>query len=265
MPPHLAPHLFCSTPLPMLSPMDWAIPVARLDTILWTIISVVERVEKWKVSMINIILGAGRMVSTSRRFRNVKKGEKRDYLRGFGYQGGASREGWHRGVAELGFGKGFKEELARPGVWTMGLGAFGETLPYYENKAYIDNTKKDKWGQPVLAIDCEFKENEHKMRKDMMNDAAEMLDAAGAKNVKSFDGGSFPGMAIHEMGTARMGRDPKTSVLNAHNQMHDVPNVFITDGACMASTACQNPSLTYMALTARACDYAVKELKRQNI
>ena len=199
------------------------------------------------------------------RFRNVKKGEKRDYLRGFGFQGGASRQGWQRGVAELGFGKGFKEELSRPGVWTMGLGGFGETLPYYENKVYIDKSKTDKWGQPVLAIDCEFKENEHNMRKDMVNDAAEMLDAAGAKNVKTFDGGSFPGMAIHEMGTARMGRDPKTSVLNAFNQMHEVPNVFITDGSCMASTACQNPSLTYMALTARACDFAVKELNRRNI
>ncbi len=199
------------------------------------------------------------------RFRNIKKGEKRDYLRGFGYQGGASRQGWQRGIAEFGFGKGFKEELSRPGVWTMGLGGFGETLPYYENQVTIDKTKTDKWGQPVLAIDCEFKENEHNMRKDMINDAAEMLDVAGAKNVKTYDGGSFPGMAIHEMGTARMGRDPKTSVLNAFNQMHDVPNVFVTDGSCMTSAACQNPSLTYMALTARACDYAVKELKRQNL
>lgn len=198
------------------------------------------------------------------RFRNLGK-EKRDYIRGFGYQGGASREGWQRGVAEMGFGADFKEEISRPGVWTMGLGGFGETLPYYENKVTLDYSKKDKWGLPVLNIDCEFRENEKKMRQDMMNDAAEMLEAAGCKNVKTFDAGSWPGMAIHEMGTARMGRDPKTSVLNAFNQMHDVKNVFITDGSCMASTACQNPSLTYMALTARAADYAVRELKKGNI
>jgi choline dehydrogenase-like flavoprotein len=198
------------------------------------------------------------------RFRNLGK-EKRDYIRGFGYQGGASREGWQRGVAEMGFGADFKEEISRPGVWTMGLGGFGETLPYYENKVTLDYSKKDKWGLPVLNIDCEFRENEKKMRQDMMNDAAEMLEAAGCKNVKTFDNGSWPGMAIHEMGTARMGRDPKTSVLNAFNQMHDVKNVFITDGSCMASTACQNPSLTYMALTARAADYAVRELKKGNI
>ena len=198
------------------------------------------------------------------RFRNLGK-EKRDYIRGFGYQGGASREGWQRGVAEMGFGADFKEEISRPGVWMMGLGGFGETLPYYENKVTLDYSKKDKWGLPVLNIDCEFRENEKKMRQDMMNDAAEMLEAAGCKNVKTFDNGSWPGMAIHEMGTARMGRDPKTSVLNAFNQMHDVKNVFITDGSCMASTACQNPSLTYMALTARAADYAVRELKKGNI
>lgn len=198
------------------------------------------------------------------RFRNIGK-EKRDYIRGFGYQGGASRENWQRGVAEMGFGADFKEEISRPGIWTMGLGGFGETLPYYENKVTLDYSKKDKWGLPVLNIDCAFRENEKKMRQDMMNDAAEMLEAAGCKNVKTFDAGSWPGMAIHEMGTARMGRDPKTSVLNAFNQMHDVKNVFITDGACMASSACQNPSLTYMALTARAADYAVKELKKGNI
>jgi len=147
----------------------------------------------------------------------------------------------------------------------MGLGGFGEALPYFENKVYIDKSKKDKWGQPVLAIDCEFKDNERKMRVDMMNDAAEMLEAAGAKDVKTFDNGSAPGMAIHEMGTARMGHDPKTSVLNKWNQMHEVKNVFVTDGSCMGSAACQNPSLTYMALTARACDFAVSELKKGNL
>lgn len=198
------------------------------------------------------------------RFRNVGN-DKRDYLRGFGYQGGASRTGWQRDVAELSFGADLKEEITKPGPWKMGLGGFGETLPYFENKVSLDKTRKDKWGQYVLAIDCEFKDNEKKMRVDMQNDAAEMLEAAGIKDVKTYDNGSFPGMAIHEMGTARMGNDPKTSVLNKWNQMHDVPNVFITDGSCMVSTACQNPSLTYMALTARACDHAVSELKKMNI
>ncbi len=198
------------------------------------------------------------------RFRNIGN-DKRDYVRGFGYQGGASRTGWQRDVAEMSFGADFKESAALPGPWKMGLGGFAETLPYFENKVTLDKTKKDKWGQPVLAIDCEFKDNEKKMRIDMMNDAAEMLEAAGMKDVATYDNGSFPGMAIHEMGTARMGNDPKTSVLNKWNQMHDVKNVFVTDGSCMDSTACQNPSLTYMALTARACDYAVSEMKKNNL
>lgn len=198
------------------------------------------------------------------RYRNVGN-DKRDYIRGFGYQGGASRSGWHNDIAELAFGGDFKDLISTPGNWNMGLGGFGETLPFHKNHVYIDKTKKDKWGQPVLAIDCEFGENEAKMRVDMMNDAAEMLEDAGIKNVKTYDNGSEPGMAIHEMGTARMGLDPKTSVLNKWNQMHEVKNVFVTDGSCMTSAACQNPSLTYMALTARACDFAVKELKKGNL
>ncbi|MCC6459890.1 MAG: GMC family oxidoreductase [Saprospiraceae bacterium] len=198
------------------------------------------------------------------RYRNLF-GEKRDYLRGFGYQGGASREGWSREVAELNIGGAFKDALCEPGQWSIGLGGFGEMLPYFENRVFIDNSKKDKWGQSVLAIDCEIKENELSMRKDMKNDAAEMLEAAGHKNVSIHDNGSFPGMAIHEMGTARMGKDPKTSVLNRWNQMHDAPNVFVTDGACMTSASCENPSLTYMALTARAVDHAVSELKKGNL
>lgn len=147
----------------------------------------------------------------------------------------------------------------------MGISGFGEALPYYENHVSLDKNKKDKWGIPQLSIDCEFKENEQKMRVEMQQDAIEMLENAGVKNVKGFDHDSFPGMAIHEMGTARMGHDPKTSVLNKWNQMHEVKNVFVTDGSCMTSSACQNPSLTYMALTARACDFAVKELKNLNI
>jgi choline dehydrogenase-like flavoprotein len=198
------------------------------------------------------------------RFRNLN-GDKRDYIRGFGYQGGGSRQGWSRNVAELGIGAELKDELTEPGQWTMGMTGFGETLPYHENKVTLDKTKKDKWGLNVLAIDAETKENEKKMRKDMMSDAAEMLEIAGIKNVKPFDNDYALGMGIHEMGTARMGRDPKTSVLNGNNQMWDCKNVFVTDGACMTSAACQNPSLTYMALTARAADFALAELKKGNI
>lgn len=198
------------------------------------------------------------------RFRNIN-GDKRDYLRGFGYQGAASRQGWSRNVAELGIGADLKEALSEPGQWTMGIGGFGETLPYHENRIFLDKTVKDKWGLPVLSIDAEIKENEKKMRKDMVADAVEMLENAGVKNVKGNDGDYGLGMGIHEMGTARMGRDAKTSVLNEHNQVWDCKNVFVTDGACMTSAACQNPSLTYMALTARAADFAVSELKKGNL
>jgi choline dehydrogenase-like flavoprotein len=198
------------------------------------------------------------------RYRNLF-GDKRDYIRGFGYQGSASRQGWSREIAEYNIGAEFKDALTEPGQWTMGIGGFGETLPYHENKVTLDKTRKDKWGLNVLAIDCELKENELKMRKDMLEDAKEMLTAAGVKDVQGRDGDGVLGRGIHEMGTARMGRDPKTSVLNEWNQVWDAKNVFVTDGACMTSAACQNPSLTYMALTARACDYAVKELKKMNI
>ena len=198
------------------------------------------------------------------RYRNIGN-DKRDYLRGFGYQGGGSRQSWNRGVNDMSFGSDYKDAMTKPGPWTMNLGGFGETLPYHENKMYLDPTTKDKWGIPVVVFDAEFKENEKKMRKDMMEDAKEMLESAGLKNVRAFDNGSYPGMAIHEMGTARMGRDPKTSVLNGNNQLHGVKNVFVTDGACMTSTSCVNPSLTYMALTARAADFAVKEIKKHNL
>ncbi len=142
---------------------------------------------------------------------------------------------------------------------------FGECLPYHENKVTMNYDKLDIHGLPTLTIDCEFKDNEKTMRVDMANAAAEMLEAAGFKNVQTYDLFANPGNGIHEMGTARMGRDPKTSVLNAFNQVHASKNVFVTDGACMTSAACQNPSLTYMALTARAADHAVKELKRGNL
>jgi choline dehydrogenase-like flavoprotein len=198
------------------------------------------------------------------RYRNLF-GEQRDYLRGFGYQGSASRLGWERAVRELGVGADFKDRMAEPGEWRIGATAFGEMLPVHENRIDMDEDRTDKWGLPVLKFDCETGENEALMRVDMANDMAEMLDAAGVSHVETYEGEYYPGMGIHEMGTARMGHDPKTSVLNRWNQVWDAPNVFVTDGACMTSAACQNPSLTYMALTARAADYAVQELKRGNI
>jgi len=198
------------------------------------------------------------------RYRNFF-GDKREYLRGFGYQGSASRQGWERAVAELGVGAAFKDQMTTPGPWRIGGTAFGEMLPNHANRISLDATKTDKWGLPVLAIDCATGENERLMRRDMMNDLAEMLEATGVKDLRVYDNGSFPGMGIHEMGTARMGRDPKTSVLNAHNQVWDCTNVFVTDGSCMVSSGCQNPSLTYMALTARAAAFAVDELKRGSL
>ena len=197
------------------------------------------------------------------RFRNINdQTAQKDYVRGFGYQGGAGRG---RIDIQEGIGGDYKESLTEPGKWTMGIGSWGEHLPYYENKMTLNKDKKDNWGLPTIDIDCEFKENEKAMRKDMMDSAKEMLEKAGLKNVSTYDSAPAPGFCIHEMGTARMGKDSKTSVLNGNNQMHEVNNVFITDGACMASSACQNPSVTYMALTARACDFAVTELKKGNI
>ena len=197
------------------------------------------------------------------RFVNLGDGktDKKDYVRGFGYQGGASRQGWSRGIAELSYGKKLKEELLKPGKWTIGMLGFGECLPYHENKMTLNYDNLDQWGLPIVDFDCEFKENENKMRADMQNEAIVMLTKAGFKNVRGYDNPSFPGNGIHEMGTARMGRDPKTSVLNKHNQIHAVKNVYVTDGACMTSSSCQNPSLTYMALTARAAKHAVEQLK----
>ncbi len=198
------------------------------------------------------------------RFRNIN-GEKRDYLRGFGYQGSGSRQGWSRNIAELNIGVELKESLSEPGAWTLGMGGFGEMLPDHANKVTLDKTKKDKWGLNVLAIDCELKQNELNMRKDILNDAKEMLEAMGAKNVNGREGDGTPGRGIHEMGTARMGLDRKTSVLNKWNQVWDAMNVFVTDGAFMTSANCVNPSLTYMAFTARAAAHAVEELKKGNL
>ncbi len=197
------------------------------------------------------------------RFRNLdEKTKQKDYVRGFGYQGGAGRG---RAQGE-GIGVEFKESLTEPGNWSMWLGSWGEHLPYTDNRVTLSKDKKDKWGLPLADIDCEFKENERVMRKDMKDSAAEMLEKSGLKDIYTFDDAQAnPGLCIHEMGTARMGKDPKTSVQNGNNQLHEVPNVFNTDGACMTSSACQNPSVTYMALTARAADFAVKELKKGNL
>lgn len=200
------------------------------------------------------------------RFRNIGGATNRkDFIRGYGYQGGANRGNWTEIVNEMAYGEDLKEAVMKPGGWRIGMTGFGETLPYHENKMYLDHNKKDQWGLPTVTFDAEIKENEKIMRKDMMVQAAEMLDAAGFKNISQYDKGYSMGLGIHEMGTARMGRDPKTSVLNKNNQLHAVPNVYVTDGSGMTSAGNQNPSLTYMALTARAADHAVKELKKMNL
>ena len=198
------------------------------------------------------------------RYRNVTSKDKR-FLRGFGFQGGGKRPNWNRAKSIDGIGKNLKEQLRRPGSWTFSLGGFGEMLPDKRNRVWLDEKLKDKWGIPVLSIDCVLRGNELEMLKAMSEDAKEMLKASGMINVKTYNNSAPPGLAIHEMGTARMGHDPKTSVLNKYNQAHDVPNLFVSDGSCMASSACQNPSLTYMALTARAASTAVDLLKEGRI
>ena len=198
------------------------------------------------------------------RFRNIGK-DKRDYLRGFGYQGRAMRSEWPNLMRDDALGAELKRKAAAPGPWHIGMGGFGEMLPHHDNRVTLDHSRKDKFGLPVLAFDAVLRDNEFRMRKDMASDAAEMLSAAGFKDVRPADSVPGVGLAIHEMGAARMGRDPKTSVLNAWNQVHACKNVYVTDGACMVSSACQNPSLTYMALTARAANHAVDELKRMNL
>jgi choline dehydrogenase-like flavoprotein len=199
------------------------------------------------------------------RFRNVGNDKRTDFIRGFGYQGRASREGWSRGIKEMAYGEELKESLTTPGSWSIGITGFGECLPYQDNRITINKDKTDIYGLPTLNVDAEWKANEKAMRKDMKESAAEMLEAAGFKNVRMYDNPNNIGLGIHEMGTARMGTDPKSSVLNKWNQVHEAKNVFVTDGAAMTSSACQNPSLTYMALTARAADHAVSELKKGNL
>lgn len=197
------------------------------------------------------------------RYRNLN-GDRQDYLRGFGFQGGAYREGWGGGHGDA-IGADLKEALSSPGGWRLSFNGFGECLPYADNRAVLTTSLKDKWGRNSLTMEVTFRDNEQRMQADMESSLAEMLETCGYRGVKSSRVMSFPGNANHEMGAARMGRDPRTSVLNGFNQMHEVPNVFITDGSCMTSSACVNPSLTYMALTARACDYAVKELNKLSL
>ncbi|KAA1244020.1 GMC oxidoreductase [Aquimarina sp. RZ0] len=195
------------------------------------------------------------------RFRNIGGDtDQKNFKRGYGYQGSASRSNWEDAVAELGYGTALKEKILEPGAWRIGLTGFGECLPYHENKMTLDYTKLDEWGLPTITFDAEFKENELEMRKDMIGQAITMLQKAGFTDIVPRDDIGAPGLGIHEMGTARMGRDPKTSVLNKHNQIHTVPNVYVTDGAFMTSASCVNPSLTYMAFTARAADHAAKQI-----
>jgi len=197
------------------------------------------------------------------RFRNVSS-QQTDFLRGYSLSGGATREGWQAQARKGGFGKDYKAMVQQPGGWRFGLHGSGEMLPRFENMVSLHPTRKDKWGMPQLHIDCTFSENDRKMQEDIANTAANILETLGARDIRK-DIKSLadwpPGLSIHEMGTARMGRDPKTSFLNGHNQAHDVPNLFVTDGACMSSSAWQNPSLTFMALTARACAYAADQFK----
>ena len=194
------------------------------------------------------------------RFRNIAKSkEKVDFVRGYGMQGGASRENWMRSIGEMSYGTDLKKELVKPGKWQIGVNCFGECLPYHENKMTLNYDKLDQWGLPTVDFDVEYKDNEERMRKDAEQEAVKMLKSAGFANVRGYSSPCFPGNGIHEMGTARMGRDPKTSVLNENNQVHTCTNVYVTDGACMTSSASQNPSLTYMAITARAANHAAKE------
>ena len=195
-----------------------------------------------------------------------EKTKNSNFIRGYDFQGaGAGRGDWGSGVDTEGVGAAFKDSLFKPGGWGMALMGFGEVLSYHDNKVELDAEKKDQWGIPLLVFDAEIKDNERKMREQIKKDAAEMLESAGFKNVKTFDNAGGLGVGVHEMGTARMGKDPKTSVLNGNNQVHAVPNLFVTDGACMTSASCVNPSITYMALTARAAHFAVNELKKRNL
>lgn len=189
--------------------------------------------------------------------------DRKSYLRGYGYQGGATRTNYNEIVAELAYGENLKKSVSEPGKWRVLLLGFGECLPYHENKMTLDYERLDKWGLPTVTFDAEWKENEYEMRKDMVSEAVDMLTKAGYDDIEPWDDPGAPGLGIHEMGTARMGRDPKTSVCNENNQIHAVPNVYLTDGAFMTSASCVNPSLTYMAFSARAANHAAEQIKKE--
>ncbi|TKD67266.1 GMC oxidoreductase [Flavobacterium sp. ASW18X] len=200
------------------------------------------------------------------RFRNLGgASDMKDFTRGYGYQGGASRGDYEDLVAEASFGKAYKDAVLSPGGWNMNMLAFGEILPYHDNKMTLDYGKLDQWGLPTVTFDAEIRQNELNMRKDMQDQAVQMLEKAGARDIEPYDNPYAIGLGIHEMGTARMGRDPKTSVLNEYNQVHTCKNVYVTDGSFMTSASCVNPSLTYMAFTARAANHAAEELKKGNL
>jgi choline dehydrogenase-like flavoprotein len=200
------------------------------------------------------------------RFRNIGGDtNQKSFIRGYGFQGGATRGGTSELIAELKYGPKLKEAILKPGEWRMDFHGFGETLPNHDNKMYLDYDKKDKWGLPTITFDADFGENELAMREDIKQQAVEMLESGGCENIETYDEKVGMGLGIHEMGTARIGRDPKTSVLNKHNQIHACKNVFVTDGAFMTSAGNQNPSLTYMAFTARAASFAAEELKKSNL
>lgn len=198
------------------------------------------------------------------RYRNLKDNENLNFTRGYNIQGHGERQEW-MDKNPAGFGKDFKQQLTTPGPWAIWMAGWGECLPYFNNQVTLDKFQKDKWGQPLVNIDFSFEDNENKMMKDIESTSGEMLEKSGFQNIDTFIYNRPGGSTIHEMGTARMGRDPKTSVLNEFNQMHEAKNVFITDGSCMTSSGCQNPSLTYMALTARASNFAAEQLKRGQI
>ncbi len=199
------------------------------------------------------------------RFRNVGSNTMKDFTRGYGYQGGAGRGDYEDMIAEASFGKEYKETILKPGGWNMNMLAFGEILPYHDNKMTLDYDKLDQWGLPTVTFDAEIKQNEINMRKDMMDQAVKMLEKSGAREIEPYNNSYALGLGIHEMGTARMGSNPKTSVVNEYNQVHACKNVYVTDGAFMTSASCVNPSLTYMAFTARAANHAAQELKKGNI
>ena len=195
------------------------------------------------------------------RFRNVSTRHD-GFTRGYAYEVYTGRAGWKDHADAPGIGADFKASLTKPGPWTLWMEGYGETLPRHENRVSLNRDKRDQWGLPTLDIDMTYGPNEIAMRLDMAEQAEAITRAGGFEKVSTFNETPIPGAVIHEMGTARMGADPKQSVVNRFNQLHDAPNVFVTDGACMASTACQNPSLTYMALTARAATFAIDALKR---